>query len=192
MEWRTVRKAITGTLTAVLLLGGPLTAYPQTSGGAKGGAPARATHRIIVNGRPVDGDVAPVFVGDKIMVPIRFITEYMGGEADWQPAERRVVLKTGKKEEIRMVIGSTQAYYQGEGRALSQAPVLLDGRTLLPLREVSRLFGVQVNYNENSRVVFITVPQGSLEPGMRKMTPAPVDTRTRPSSATPNAGTTGQ
>ena len=175
---------------ASLFIAGAVPAGAQTSGGAKGGAPARSVSRVMVNGRPVDGDVAPVFVGDKVMIPLRFITEYLGGEANWDGASRLVTLKTGSGEQIRMTIGDTMAYYQGEGRVLSQAPVLLDGRTLLPLREVSRLMGVQTDYNYNSRTVFITATGGSHEPPMRRMTQVPVNTSTEPSTASPSAGTT--
>jgi hypothetical protein len=182
--------SIFAALAAGIVLAAAVPADAQTSGGAKGGAPARATHRVVVNGRPVDGDVAPVFVGDKVMVPVRFITEYLGGEADWNAKARRVTLLSGKGEKIVMTIGSNMASYQGEGRALSQAPVLLDGRTLIPLKEVARLMGVGVDYNYNSRVVFITAPGGSLEPAQRRMTQVPVNTRTEPSNASPTAGTT--
>jgi hypothetical protein len=178
------------TLAAGVLLSGAIPSGAQTSGGAKGGAPARAASRIMVNGKPVDGDVSPVFVGDKVMVPVRFVTEYLGGEADWNAKTRVVTLTSGRGEKIVMTIGSNMAKYQGEGRALSQAPLLLEGRTLIPLKEVARLMGVRADYNYNSRVVFITAPNGSLEPPMRRMTRVPVNTSTEASNASPTAATT--
>jgi hypothetical protein len=145
----------------------PMTAvWAQGSGGAHGGGQALATHRVIVNGRPVDGDVAPVAIDGVLFVPIRFVSEYLGGRVDWDNTKQEATINRNAHV-IRMTIGSTRAYLDSEGRALSNAPVLRRNRTLIPLREVSRLMDAQVQYNPNSQVVFITVPKGSVEPPSR-------------------------
>jgi hypothetical protein len=134
---------------------------------ARGGVPSPATHRVMVNGRPVDGDVAPTFVGGTLMVPVRFVTEYLGGRVDWDPSERTATLRRGTRGDVVFTIGSTRATVNREGRALSQAPVILAGRTLIPLREASRFLGAVVDYNDRTQVVFISTPGGSVEPPSR-------------------------
>jgi hypothetical protein len=144
----------------------PMAAWAQGSGGARGGGQALATHRVVVNGRPVDGDVNPIAIDNVLFVPIRFVNEYLGGRVDWDNAKQEATIHRNAHV-LRMTIGSTRAYLDDEGRALSQAPVLRRNRTLIPLREVARLTEAQVQYNPNSQVVFITVPQGSVEPPSR-------------------------
>jgi hypothetical protein len=144
----------------------PVAVWAQGSGGAAGGVQALATQRVVMNGRPVDGDVNPAPIHGVLFVPIRFINEYLGGRVDWDNAKQQATINRNAHR-IEMTIGSTRAYVDHEPRALTDAPVLRINRTLIPLREVARLMEAQVQYNPNSNVVFITVPQGSVEPPSR-------------------------
>lgn len=126
--------------------------------GAKGGRSAPAVQRLMVNGKPVRVDVAPQAINGTMMVPIRFVSEYLGGDVLWEPGTRKVRARNGDQR-ITLSIGSTQAYWGSEGRALSQAPVIRDGRTLLPLRDIARFFNAEVTYNQSARTVFLSVPE---------------------------------
>jgi hypothetical protein len=133
-----------------------------------------AVHRLMVNGKPVRVDVAPQAINGTMMVPIRFVSEYLGGKVHWDPAKRQVHAWNGPKH-ILMNIDSTQAYLGSEGRALSQAPVIRDGRTLIPLRDMANFFDAEVAYNHSAHTVFVTVASNTIPPprdrsvtGMRK------------------------
>ena len=56
------------------------------------------------NGRVFYNDVAPVIVDNRTMVPIRVITELLGGTADWNEATKEVMLTIDGKE-IKMTVG---------------------------------------------------------------------------------------
>ena len=127
---------------------------------------APATHRVMVNGRPVDGDVDPQVIDETMMVPLRFITEYLGGKASWNDATKTATLRY-QTDVMEMTAGSERAKVNEEGRALSKAPIIVRGRILLPLREVSRFYRAQVTYNPDSRVIFVKTPSGSVEPPIR-------------------------
>lgn len=45
-----------------------------------------------VNDRQMQLDVPPRIVGDRTLVPIRFIAEALGMDVDWEPADQRVVI----------------------------------------------------------------------------------------------------
>ena len=128
------------------------------------GATATLTHNLIVNGRPVGGDVAPTVLNGTVMVPIRFMTQYLGGTVDYAAKGQRVELSRGQHRTIVLNIGSTQATMNGEGRALSQAPVVLHGRTFIPLREVGRFFDAQVQYTPDTHTVSVTLPENGTSP----------------------------
>lgn len=116
-----------------------------------------ALHSLVVNGRSVQRDMTPRVIGGVVMVPLRFVAEYLGANVHYERDKGRVwVLRERRK--ITMDVGTNRATVNGEGRALSQPPVIRGGRTLIPLREVARFFDAQVDYNPQTRVVNITTP----------------------------------
>lgn len=162
--------------TALLFIGAtqnaPASAGTQSTTGntAPTGTTARgATPTLMLNGRPVNLDVAPTMVGDVVMVPIRFMSETLGFKVDWNGATKQIrIQRLGGEDRVTVLtVGSTRAQVNAEPRTLTQSPVVLAGRTLIPLREVARFYDAQINYNPNSRVVFVSTPGGSLEPAMR-------------------------
>ena len=49
-----------------------------------------------VNGEAVDVDVPPTLVNGRTLVPVRFVSEAMGFQADWDPGNRRVTVSDGQ------------------------------------------------------------------------------------------------
>ena len=127
---------------------------------------AGPTHSLMVNGRPVAPDVEPQMVRGRMMVPIRFVAEALGANVTWDPRTRVVRLLQGD-DEIRMTVGSTQAYVKGFGRALAVPPIVRDGRTLVPLRAVARFTGGFATYNPRNRTVFVSTGGGPGNPEAR-------------------------
>lgn len=119
-----------------------------------------ALHSLVVNGRPVNRDMTPRTIGGTVMVPIRFVAEYLGANVHYEQDKGRVWVMR-ERQKMTMDVGTTRATVNGQGRALSQPPVIRGGRTLIPLREVARFFDAQVNYNPQTRVVSITTPDAS-------------------------------
>lgn len=126
-----------------------------------------AVHQLYVNGRPTGGEEAPRMLGNTMYVPLRFVTDHLGGGAKWNNGTKTANLRHGTREMV-LVVGDTRATVNGEGRALSAPLRLQDGRVLLPLRDVGTLMGAQVSYNQSSGAVFVTVPNGSLNPTIRQ------------------------
>ncbi len=60
-----------------------------------------------------------------------------------------------------MTMGATLATLNGQGRAMSAAPVVVAGRAMLPLREVGRFFNADVQYNASTRTVFVNTLGGA-------------------------------
>lgn len=104
--------------------------------------------RIVnVDNEAVIYDAAPVIRNDRTLVPIRIITEALGGKVDWNGATKEVTLSINDKE-IKMTIGKTLEKY-------GVAPVIIDGRTFVPVRFVADELGAEVAWDEAPKTVTI-------------------------------------
>ncbi len=104
--------------------------------------------RIVnVDNEAVIYDVAPVIRNDRTLVPIRIITETLGGKVDWNGATKEVTLTLDGKE-IKMTIGKTLEKY-------GVAPVIIDGRTFVPVRFVADELGATVAWDDATKTVTI-------------------------------------
>ena len=103
---------------------------------------------LISDGVVSQKDAAPVIRNNRTLVPIRFITEALGGEVKWNEAAKEVILVIDGKE-IRMRIGETLEKY-------GVAPMIIDGRTYVPVRFVADELHAAVVWNEAAKTVTIT------------------------------------
>ena len=99
------------------------------------------------NGRAFYNDVAPVIVDNRTMVPIRVITELLGGTADWNEATKEVTLTIDGKE-IKMTVGVVLEKY-------GVAPVIINDRTYVPIRFVADELGAETDWEEAAKTVTI-------------------------------------
>lgn len=96
-------------------------------------------------------DAAPTIINDKMMIPIRFVSENMGAEVLWDAADRSVTInKDGNS--VVFKIDNTTYSVNGTQMSLEQAPVLYNSKTLLPIRALSEGLGYQVDWNDNGVV----------------------------------------
>lgn len=100
---------------------------------------------ISVNGNLAQKDAAPVIQNSGTLVPIRFITESLGGAVAWNGESKEVTLLLDGKE-IKMTIGKTLEKY-------GVAPVIMDSRTYVPVRFVADALGAQTSWNEAEKTV---------------------------------------
>ncbi len=105
-------------------------------------------NRNVVNdNQTFTNDVAPVIVGDRTMVPIRVITEALGGVADWNEAARTVTLTIDGKV-LRMTIDQTITGFDA-------APVIINSRTYVPIRYVAEALGANVEWLADTQQIII-------------------------------------
>ena len=105
--------------------------------------------RIVnVDNEAVIYDTAPVIRNDRTLVPIRIVTETLGGKVDWNGVTKEVTLHIDGKE-IKMTVGKTLEKY-------GVAPVIIDGRTFVPVRFVADELGATVAWDNATMTVTIT------------------------------------
>lgn len=131
---------------AVLLT--PSTGLAQASSNAVG-----PVISLMMDGKGIITDVQPIIRNDRMLVPIRVIAE-TGNLGVSYDADSRTVRLTGKKQ-IQLVVNSRNAWVDGKKRQLDVAPVLVNGRTLVPVRFISEVLGYHVSWDKRSKVAHI-------------------------------------
>ncbi|MBQ3389850.1 MAG: InlB B-repeat-containing protein [Firmicutes bacterium] len=113
---------------------------------------------ITINGKtgPIDEQgTAPVIRNNRTLLPVRAVIEALGGTVSWNEAKRQVSLKM-KNKTLYLQIDSTRIWDNKKNEwEMDTAPVIENGRTLLPIRAVTEYFGAAVNWEEASRTVTI-------------------------------------
>ena len=96
----------------------------------------------------------PVVLNDRTVVPIRTIIEAFGGAVSWNQDTQTVTL-TMNKDSISLIINSCDAYLNGSKNTLDVAPVIINERTMMPIRFIAEGFNLGVAWDGKTRTVSI-------------------------------------
>lgn len=110
--------------------------------------------RAQVDGSAQTLDVPPQVVDGRSLVPLRFLAEALGAEVEWNGAEKAVTYTLGPRR-IVLWVGQTEALVNGEPVTLDTPPVIVNGRTLVPLRFVSENLGATVEWIADEKAIVI-------------------------------------
>lgn len=102
-----------------------------------------------VDGTEVTLEAAPELIRERTMVPIRLVAEAFGHQVHW--TDPRVYIG----DRIVLTVGSTTAVVDGHTVLLDVAPVVKNGRTLVPIRFVAEALGRRVHWDEPKNRVLI-------------------------------------
>jgi len=105
--------------------------------------------KISKDGSYIKTDADPVIVNNRVLIPIRVVTESLGGTVNWNDKTRTVniQLKSGDQskqvEKFEFTVGSKISKVNGIEKLMDVAPIIIDNRTYIPIR-----FWVEnANYN---------------------------------------------
>lgn len=106
----------------------------------------------LVNGARTQIDenpqVKPILLDGVTYVPLRFLAESLGAEVSFDEATGKITIATNEIS-LELTIGSKTAVKNGEEVTLTSAPIVLEERTLVPLRSISELFEKSVFWHES-------------------------------------------
>ena len=97
----------------------------------------------------------PILQNDRTLLPIRAVVEEMGGSVSWNEGAQEATLAL-EEDTIRLTIGSTMAYLNDEAHTLDVAPIVVNDRTMLPIRFIAESFQFDVAWSGETQEVTIT------------------------------------
>jgi transglutaminase-like putative cysteine protease len=112
--------------------------------------------RVILEDEEVAYDVKPQIVDGRTLVPMRLTFEKMGLEIEWDPVEQRI---TGKSEYFSIVfeIGSRRVFIDNDVEKILDVPaMIIDNRTMVPLRFLTESMGYNVVWNGTSNLILLS------------------------------------
>ncbi len=107
-----------------------------------------------VDGTPATLDSPPIIREGRTLLPVRAVIEALEGSVGWDAAARKATVTLGAHT-VEVWIGSRQARVDGMYVALDVAAIIVNSRTLLPLRFVAENLGCVVTWDPVGRTVTI-------------------------------------
>ena len=139
---KTLKRALIPIISAAMLL----TSTPVSA--------VDSTISVTVDGAAVEfPDQKPIIQNDRTLVPIRFIAESLGYDVVWDSDENAAVIDDGR---VKLWIGTDKAELDGELVTLDTSSVLVNDRTMVPLRAVAETLDCTVDWLAKTKTVQIT------------------------------------
>lgn len=132
-------------------------------------AHAQAKPTIIVDERELAfADQEPIIVPEtsRTLIPLRFVLESVGATVTWNGDAQTVTVNSGdNRNRVVLTIGSDEMkmfYYPTvkdvimDTQKLDQVPILMNDRTMIPVRAVLEAIGAIVDWDEANQIIHVT------------------------------------
>lgn len=124
---------------------------------------------VLVNGNEiVFEDQQPVIVNDSTLLPVRGVMEAMGKQVLWEEDTQSVIVTDGTtsvklKIDDNVMLQTIVDPYNNEGIisevTLETPPMLINGRTCLPIRAIAEAFMAAVDWDADTQSVLIVTAE---------------------------------
>ncbi len=118
------------------------------------GVSASGDIKLFINGKRVESDVAPIAVEGRTMVPARSMFEKLGADVTWIGSRQQIIIRSSKTK-IVLNLGSNLAYVNDKEVEMDVEPMVVESRTLIPVRFVSEKLGYDVLWKGEDNAVHI-------------------------------------
>ncbi len=115
---------------------------------------AESEIKIKYNGVFLESDTPPVIENDRVLVPLRVVSENLGAVVEWKEETKEIILTRGS-ETIVFQIGVPKYIKDGSEFLLDVEPKIINSRTMVPLRAAAEALGEIVNWDGGNRIVLI-------------------------------------
>lgn len=110
--------------------------------------------KVKYNNKIIKSDVAPIIHNDRVLVPVRMIFEAIEADIEWN-AKTRVVTIINGEDTIKFTIDSDIAYVNKTKHKLDTVAKIISDRTFVPLRFIAENSGLQVDWSDKERTVYL-------------------------------------
>jgi len=104
-------------------------------------------------------DSKPEIIHSRTFLPARYVVEPIGGDIKWDQYLKQITIDLDDKE-IVLTVGKSVALVNGVEQQISDdvsvTPVIVNGRTLVPLRFIAENLGCDVEYISKTKEVILT------------------------------------
>lgn len=108
-----------------------------------------------IGGSAATLDAAPFVKNGTTYLPLRFVSDALGGDIGWDQTEKKVTVLRGDKM-VELWMGGSDMIATGVRVPTPSAPILQNGRVLAPLRVVSEQLGLKVVYDPKQKTITIS------------------------------------
>lgn len=105
--------------------------------------------KVTIDGNEISFDTKPERSGKTIMVPMKEFFEAMGARILWVESQRLVVAYKDNTH-MKLQLGTSLAYRNGNKFTLESEPYLSDGRTLVPIQIIAETFNLMPIWDEET------------------------------------------
>ena len=111
--------------------------------------------QIVIDGQEyTDPNIPAVSIDGRTMLPMRGICEELGCTVTWNENTRQVYA-ISDTHTIVFQIDQTTGYKNGETFTMDVAPMIINDRTMLPVRALAKALDIEVTWDDPSRTVYI-------------------------------------
>lgn len=107
-----------------------------------------------ISGKATQMDTAPFVQNGTTYLPLRFVSDALGGDIVWEPTAKRVTVLRGDKM-LELWPGRDDMIATGVRVPAPAAPIVRNGRVLVPLRVVSEQLGLTVVWEAKTKTITI-------------------------------------
>ena len=160
-----------GTVMPYTVSGAPMVNYKLVYDGKTHNYSAEEVY-ISVNGEDIEnGDMPPVILENRTLVPARAVFEAMGAEVLWNGETSEVFISKGSHV-VTIKVGNNTGYKNGSKFTMDVPPKIINDRTVIPVRAVSEALDCDVEWNGKTRYVIINDKKEEEEKPVEPETPS--------------------
>jgi|GEM_PF-3979901 len=111
--------------------------------------------KVYLDDKEIALSTSPVIIDGTTMLPFRGVFEALGATVSWDPTTKMITGTKGNTT-IKLGIGYYNALVNGRTVDLSVSPRIINNVTMVPVRFVSESLGYDVNYDSNTKIIYIT------------------------------------
>lgn len=110
--------------------------------------------KVEVNGDLLEFDMEPIIINNRTLVPFREILEVLDAQAKWDGSTGTITAIKGNMT-ITLQVNSEVAFINMEKTELDVSAVIVEGKTLVPVRFISEALRCKVDWDNETRTVVI-------------------------------------
>lgn len=110
--------------------------------------------KVIYAEKNIDFSHMPPYLDDRnrVMVPVRSFCETVNADVQWEEATKEIIL-TKDGVTVKFALNSDTYFIKKNIEKMDTTPVLINGRTYIPVRYIAEAFNMGINWDGKDRMV---------------------------------------